>query len=80
MTTNKIIKDAASNLMGWKLPQDFYPDSYITFEREKHDQWGGYPNSWPTGTNLLTHEQAQKMFEYCVGEAITAIKQHLGEA
>lgn len=53
--------------LAWKLPQDFYPDSFISFDREKHDAWGGYPNSWPTGTNLLNSQQAKAMLEHVVG-------------
>lgn len=61
-----VAKHMVNRFLGWKLPQDFYPDSYVSFDREKHDQWGGYPNSWPTGTNLLTADQAKAMFEYCL--------------
>lgn len=70
MDIKQIAKSAADKFCGWKLPKDFYPDSFISFDREKHDTWGGYPNSWPTGTNLLTHEQAQAMFEYCLVDVV----------
>lgn len=59
------ILQAVNRFLGWKLPKEFCPDSFISFDREKHSQWGGYPNSWPTGTNLLTADQAREMFEYC---------------
>lgn len=65
-TQDEIISEAVNKFLAWKLPQNFYPDSFISFDREKHDTWGGYPNSWPTGTNLLTAEQARAMFEYCL--------------
>lgn len=53
----------ATRLMGWKLPADFNPDGRIGFDRIGLDA-KGYPIGWPTGTNLLTHEQARAMFEY----------------
>jgi hypothetical protein len=71
MTTEEIIKDAADKLMGWKLPNDFYPDCYISFDRAK--AIAQVSGSWPTGTNLLHHQQAQDMFRHCLGEAIEAL-------
>jgi len=59
------IQQAVNRFLGWRLPKEFCPDSFISFDREKHSQWGGYPNSWPIGTNLLTADQARAMFEYC---------------
>ena len=66
MTKDEIIKAAASKLMGWKLPQDFCPDCYISFDSAKAKGM----KSWPTGTNLFTREQAQKMFSDCLGDAL----------
>ena len=68
MTKDEIIKAAASKLMGWKLPQDFCPDCYISFDSAKAKGM----KSWPTGTNLLHVGQASAMFEACIGEAIDA--------
>lgn len=48
--------------LGWKLPQDFAPDCYIGFEREKATAF-----AWPSGTNLLHAGQAKEMLEYVVG-------------
>jgi hypothetical protein len=71
MTKDEIIKAAADKLMGWKLPNDFCPDCYISFDREKAStQVGG---SWPIGTNLFHHQQAQDMFKHCLGDAIEAL-------
>lgn len=53
-------KNMAEKLTGWKLPQDFSPDCFISFDRERASANG----SWPTGTNLLTVAQAEKMFSY----------------
>lgn len=52
----------ADRLMGWKLPDDFRPDGGIAFDPY------AYHREWPTGTNLLTHEQAKAMFEYVLKE------------
>lgn len=62
-----LAKAAADKFCGWKLPQDFYPDCHISFDREKAST---QPHSWPIGTNLLTHAQAQAMFEHCLAEAL----------
>lgn len=59
-----VTSEMVDRFLSWKLPQNFHPDSFISFDREKHDAWGGYPNSWPTGTNLLTAEQAKAMLEH----------------
>lgn len=60
----ELIRHMVNRFLAWKLPKEFYPDSFISFDREKHETWGGYPNSWPTGTNLFTAEQAKEMLEY----------------
>ena len=69
MTKDEIIKSASDRLMGWKLPRDFAPDGGITFSLPAYEGFD-LPMCWPIGTNLLTHEQAQKMFEYCLGEVL----------
>lgn len=60
----ELIRHMVNRFLAWKLPKEFHPDSFISFDREKHDTWGGYPNSWPTGTNLFTADQAKQMLEY----------------
>jgi len=57
------VKAAASRLMGWKLPDNFSPDGYITFDREGAKAG----NFWPVGTNLLTCSQAEDMLNYALG-------------
>lgn len=52
-----LAKFMADKLMTWALPQNFSPDCFITFDRERAEKYG----SWPTGTNLLSHEQAVSM-------------------
>jgi hypothetical protein len=70
MNIDQIIKAAADKFCGWKLPKDFYPDCFISFDREKAFT---HPYSGPTGTNLFTHAQAQEMFRYCLAEDLAAI-------
>ncbi|MCA3233809.1 MAG: hypothetical protein INH06_16090, partial [Cupriavidus sp.] len=56
-----VTDEMVSRFLGWKLPQDFYPDCYVSFDRDK----ASAPNaSWPTGTNLLHAGQARAMLEY----------------
>lgn len=52
------IDDAVNRFLGWRLPDDFQPDCGVSFTPLTH------PNSWPTGTNLLTATQAREMLEY----------------
>ena len=51
----------------WKLPDDFGPDSSITFDREKAKQG---PHCWPVGTNLLTADQAREMVKHMLAGAL----------
>lgn len=58
---DQVTDDMVLRFLNWKVPQHFYPDCYISFDREKASQ---SPNSWPTGTNLLGADQARKMLEH----------------
>lgn len=62
-----MIDKMVDRFLGWKLPEDFAPDSYVTFDREKAKQ---NPNFWPVGTNLLTAEQARAMIAHMLAGAI----------
>jgi hypothetical protein len=53
-----------SKFLGWKLPETFSPDCYITFDREKAKA----NNGWPIGTNLLTASEALAMFEQVLAD------------
>lgn len=67
-----LIKVMVDRFLGWRLPQDFYPDCGITF---KHSEtWGPYPNNWPIGTNLFTADQARTMFEYVLASPVAALE------
>lgn len=60
------IENMVNRFLAWRLPADFSPDGGISFKREsdyEHPQFGRTKFD-PTGTNLLTAEQAKAMFEY----------------
>lgn len=52
-----------SRFLGWKLPKDFGPDCFVSFNRDAAERY-----SWPVGTNLLTADQARAMLQYVLGE------------
>jgi len=54
--------------LSWKLPDDFGPDCYISFDRDRARK----NNGWPVGTNLLTAEQATAMLKYVLDAAPAA--------
>ena len=54
------LSEMVNRFLGWKLPQNFNPDNGVSFDPPAN------PTFWPTGTNLLTSEQAKSMFEYCL--------------
>lgn len=58
---------AVSRFLGWKLPDDFAPDCYVSFDRERIMQ---YANLWPVGTNLLNAIQAKDMLAYCLQDSL----------
>lgn len=55
-----LIDHMVNRFLGWKLPRDFYPDAGISFKPPTNPEW------WPVGTNLLTAEQAKRMFSHCM--------------
>ena len=63
-----IIDKMVDRFLGWKLPNDFVPDCYISFDRDTAEK-----NGWPVGTNLLTAVQAREMFEHALGEDVARI-------
>lgn len=54
------ISKLVDRFLGWKLPQSFSPDCYVTFDRERAKAG----ESWPIGTNLLTADEARAMLEH----------------
>jgi hypothetical protein len=64
--TDADVTAMVDRFLGWKLPKDFCPDCGVSFDGRKDDEWNKN-KTWPTGTNLLTAEQAKAMFEYALG-------------
>jgi hypothetical protein len=54
------LRKMVDRFIGWKIPQSFGPDGYITFDREKAKA----SVYWPTGTNLLSCTEAEEMLRY----------------
>ena len=73
--STKVTDEMVSRFLSWPLPQDFYPDCYVAFDREK-----AVAGSWPTGTNLFTAEQARKMLEHVAQAPATSrvLTEHSG--
>ena len=65
-----MIDKMVDRFLGWKLPDDFGPDCYISFDRDKAKQ---NPHCWPVGTNLLTADQARQMFEHALGDDLARL-------
>ena len=59
-----MVKHMVDRFLGWKLPADFNPDAFISFDRMKALNSGYRPSGpylWPSGTNLLDAGQAEAM-------------------
>lgn len=54
--TEDQIKHMVDRFLSWELPENFYPDCGISFDKSKI-----HPESWPTGTNLIDATQARAM-------------------
>lgn len=52
------LDEMVTRFLGWRLPDDFFPDCGVTFVKPNH------PLSWPTGTNLLHAGQAKAMLTH----------------
>ena len=44
----------------WRLPENFWPDCFVSFDREKAKA----NQIWPVGTNLLGADEARAMLEH----------------
>lgn len=62
---NAAVKEMTNRFLCWKLPQDFHPDAGISFVPTHFQKGENADLHWPVGTNLLTANQAQAMFEHC---------------
>lgn len=64
--TDEHIKHMVDRFLSWKLPEDFIPDGGITFRAEFNEHTAHPMKHEPSGTNLLTAEQARKMVEHMI--------------
>lgn len=62
----KVTPEMVQRFLNWELPANFSPDGYISFARHRLGQ--GSPATWPTGTNLLTYEQAEAMLAHILAD------------
>lgn len=56
-----LIKHMVNRFLGWRLPDDFNPDDGISFKAEVNEHTAHPSRRQPTGTNLFTYSQAEKM-------------------
>ncbi len=61
VSTEDVVREMALRFLSWKLPKGFAPDAGVAFVPPP----SGY--NWPTGTNLLDHEQAKEMVRHMLG-------------
>lgn len=63
--------------LSWRLPDDFSPDSGISFVEPK-DLYAGIENAnelyWPTGTNLINADQVKLMIDHISKYALKAAR------
>jgi len=55
-----VTDEMVGRFLGWKLPLNFVPDCGVSFAPPDAPHW-------PTGTNLLSAEQARAMLEHVLG-------------
>ncbi len=63
------IKHMVDRFLGWRLPDDFHPDGGISFKKEYNEHTEYPAKHEPTGTNLFTATQAERMMEYILEDA-----------
>lgn len=54
------MSEMVNRFLGWKLPETFGPDCFVSFDRERAKA----NHSWPVGTNLFSASEAREMLEY----------------
>ena len=63
LTQAEVVKIMVDRFLCWKLPPDFAPDCYISFDGRKAADNDG----WPIGTNLFHAGQADEMVRHMLG-------------
>lgn len=56
-----MIVEVTNRFLAWRLPEDFYPDGGISFDKAYKSTHG------PSGTNLLNYPQAREMVRHILG-------------
>ena len=64
MLNDDQIRYAVTRFLGWRLPEDFYPDAGISFKRTFNEHTSHPMKHEPVGTNLLTGAQAEAMVRH----------------
>jgi hypothetical protein len=64
------LSNMVDRFLAWRLPDNFAPDHYISFDRKSAERLSNSTNgvSWPVGTNLLDADQARQMLEHVLNE------------
>ena len=60
----KTMDELVSRFLAWNLPENFAPDAGVYFKPPSHMA------GWPTGTNLLTADQAKQMLTHVLGDTL----------
>lgn len=72
-----MVKEMVDRFIGWELPEDFSPDAGITFTPTDLQKSGVH--GWPTGTNLFTADQADKMIGYVAAPLLAKLLMYIHE-
>ena len=70
---SKELDQMVNRFVGWRIPKDFYPDGGISFVPPT------FAGMWPTGTNLLSAEQARAMFAHTAAPLFEQLDARAGE-
>lgn len=73
----QMMQDMVDRFLSWKLPKDFNPDAGITFTPTDLQKSGVH--GWPTGTNLFTADQADKMIGYVAAPLLAKLLMYIHE-
>ena len=64
--TEEQINHMADRFCGWPLPEGFNPDGGITFEPLGNKGTEREFKREPSGTNIMSHQQAKEMIRYMI--------------
>ena len=64
--TDEQIKHMVDRFLSWRLPDDFSPDAGISFKPTFNEHTAHPMRHNPTGTNLLSAEQATMMIKHII--------------